>query len=607
MPGNRTLRAAGTVAAQSLRVYWTSAVAAVVLGLAGLSVQIPIRSLGQPAHQSVPLLWLPAVAASLSGIEPTAASREPAALQSQALQQLYELLLILGWSALIIAGISMLTRFAAQAAARGPEIGVRRAAGASRPDLVLALLGEGAVVLLVILTLGLPASALILGRATATWPGMVTGAGLLPWGALLLVAIVVTLGVLAPFRYSGSRYMRSQADGQVTLGIPTFQLAISLTILMASAALLQRTPATPPSPAGASHAPRVLMALETGTSSEEERARSIAELLERMAQEPGVAGVSLASPGTLLGLGRVDDVTTDCGSCFRGGIQLGFDLHTVTHFIVSLSTFFEQGIHVLSGRGFDAADNWGSDPVAVVSRHLAVSGYQASGPVGRNLFLGNDWPNRPYRVIGVVDDPMPAALGGALEPLDTVYLSVLQHPPRAAELLVRTQGAGMSDSSVAAVVQSQVGPQWNAQLIGQPEAVFASAAQPVRWFGPWYIAVGLVVLLAALAGTFGTMRMWVESCTAEIAARRSVGATRLRIIGWVLWQTAGTGLKGVLIGLFVYFSVLRVSLTNLIGPLPVWDPSLFAVLAGLLLGAAVLGAVIPTVGLLRRPIASLFG
>ena len=243
----------------------------------------------------------------------------------------------------------------------------------------------------------------------------------------------------------------------------------------------------------------------------------------------------------------------------------------------------------------------------MVSRHLAVSGFEAAGAVGRDLYLGDDWPNRPYRVIGVVEDARPVALGGALEPLDTIYLSVLQHPPRSAELLVRASDAGMSDSSLAALVRSRVAGAWSARVIGAPPEVFAAASLPVRWFGRWFIAVGLVVLAGALAGTFGTMRMWVESCVGEVAARRSVGATRLRIIAWVLWNTAGVGVKGVLVGLFLYFSVLRVSLTNLVGQVPVWDPALFAGLAGLLLGAAVLGAVIPSVGMLKRPIASLFG
>ena len=203
-------------------------------------------------------------------------------------------------------------------------------------------------------------------------------------------------------------------------------------------------------------------------------------------------------------------------------------------------------------------------------------------------------------------DPIRDGVGGALEPLDTIYLSVLQHPPRSAELLVRSSDAGLSDSSLAALVRAQAGAQWNVRLIGSPGEVFAAAILPVRWFGRWFTAVGLVVLLAALTGTFGTMRMWVESCAADVAARRAVGATRLRVIGWVLGNTAGVGVKGVLVGAFAYYSVLRASLTNLVGQIPVWDPALFAGLAGLLLGAAILGAVIPTIVLLRRPIATLF-
>jgi hypothetical protein len=85
-----------------------------------------------------------------------------------------------------------------------------------------------------------------------------------------------------------------------------------------------------------------------------------------------------------------------------------------------------------------------------------------------------------------------------------------------------------------------------------------------------------------------------------------VGATRTRIVLWVLRLTAGVGIKGVLVGAFLYFAVLRVSLTNLVGHTPLWDPAVFAMLAGLLMGAAVLGAAIPTVGLLRKPIAALF-
>ena len=62
----------------------------------------------------------------------------------------------------------------------------------------------------------------------------------------------------------------------------------------------------------------------------------------------------------------------------------------------------------------------------------------------------------------------------------------------------------------------------------------------------------------------------------------------------------------VAVGLFLYFAVLRVSLTNLVGDIPAWDPVLFGVLAGVLVLAAVLGAIIPSMTLLKKPIAQLF-
>jgi len=598
------LRLAAGVAAHSLRLYWTGALFAVALGILAFGVQAPIRSLGQPAHQGETRLVLASIPAADPDLAGSAASIEAGALQARAVQQVYQLLLILAWAGLIIAAISMLTRFTAQAAGRGPEIGVRRAAGASRRDLLLSLGLEGAILMLVILGVGLPASALLLRLSIAAWPGMVPAATLLPWAAALSVGVVVAYGALAPLRYSGARHMRSQADGQVLLAVPTVQLAMSLTILMGSAALLRRAPEAPDGP-GASSRPGVLLALDGGATSPEQRSNEIAALLDTISETPGVATVSLASPGTLLGLGRVDNATTDCGQCYRGGIQLRFDLHTATHHLVSPDTFSAEGIHLVSGRGFTDADRWNGQRVAVVSRHLAVSGFESAGAVGRDLYLGDDWPNRPYRVIGVVEDSRRAGMGSALEPLDTIYLSVLQHPPKNAELLVRGE-AGVSDSSVASLVQARAGAGWHARALGSPQEVLAAAVRPVRWFGRGFTAVGLVVLLAALAGTFGTMRMWVESCRAEVAARRAVGASRLTVIGWVLGNTAGVGAKGVLLGLFLYVSVLRVSLTSLIGRIPAMDPALVAGLAGLLLGAAVLGALIPTVGLLRRPIASLF-
>jgi putative ABC transport system permease protein len=584
------LRSAVEVGLGSLRVYWAHALIVVGLGAGGLAALVPVRSLARASDVSQPLMSLPAVPPADAALPSTTSLIQPDAFQARAVSDLYLLLLILAWCAMIVAGISMLTRFSALAAVRGAEVGIRRAAGASRKDLLLAFASEGWMLLVAVVALGLPAAAALLFRWTGEWPGPVATGPLVPWSALALVASLIGIGVLLPLRYASARRVTALADGEVRLGVPAFQLALSLAILIGGSSLLRQAPGVQDRSGGPGNP--AIFELDAGSEPPESRARTLGAMIQALEQSPGVRAVSAASPGTLLGLGSVDDATTDCGMCVRGQIIIRYQLVTARHHEVSAGTFGLHGVSVLSGRSFSRGDTWDAPRVAIVSRHLAVTAFERGEAVGRDLFLGHDWPKRPYRVIGVVDDVVPTAMGGALQPLDTIYLHVLQHPPRTVELAVE----GLGDTALLAA----------ARPLGSAREILAAPAQPVRWFGGRFALAGVVVLLAALVGTFGTMRMWVQSCTADLAARRAVGATRIRIVAWVLWHTAGTGVKGVLAGLFLYFSVLQVSLTSLLGKTPGLDLALIGALAALLLAAATLGAALPTVRLLRRPIATLF-
>jgi len=588
------------VAVSALRSYWASAVVIVALGTAGLATLTPIRSLASRAHAAETLLQLPLIPAADAPVAASPESSEPSTFQARALGELYTLLLILGWAALVIAGISILTRFLAQAATRGPEIGIHRASGASRRDLVLALVSEGGMLFLGVLALGLPVSLLLLNIFVSAWPGVVAGASLIPWAATVALFVTLSVGAITPLRFAVTRSIKDDADGQVRLGIPMFQLALSLAMLMGSAVLLQRGRAVEREAAGTSAGPAHVYRLTSRTAEPAARSRELGAMLDSLQSAPGIAAVSLASPGTAVGLGRVDHATTDCGQCVLGQIPMRYWLVTPRHHLVSEQTLAVQGIRVLAGRTFSSEDRWDAPRVALVSRHLALTAFERAGAVGRDLFLADDWPKRPYRVIGIVEDVRSPALGGALQPLDTIYLSVLQHPARELELSVQASDSTAPSSRLAAL--SSFSPTY----AGSTREIFADAAAPVGWFGRRFTLVGIVVLLAALAGTFGTMRMWVRSMAADVGARRAVGASRPRIIAWVLGHTVGTGVKGVALGLFIYFAVLRVSLTNLVGDIPAWDPMLFGVLAGVLVLAAVLGAVLPSMSLLKKPIAHLF-
>lgn len=590
------LRLAAGISLESVRLYWPGALLIVLLGATSLGALVPVRSLASRQNASESLLQLPAIPADPVAPPFTQSSIDPSVLQARAVGELTLLLLILGWTALAIAGISILTRFFAQAAERGPEIGVRRSVGASRRDLFLSLLGEGGIIYLVVLAAGLPLAALVFRLSVSSWPGIVSREELAPLAALLALAIILGLGALSPLRFAGARHMRSQADGQVVLGIPMFQLAMSLAILLGSASLLRGASAKQGTATASGAASAQVFSLTTTASDPKTRSDELAALLTRLRQAPGVERASVASPGTLLSLGRVDHGTTDCGRCYEGMIYIRYKLITARHTMVSEDTFVVQNLRLLEGRAFNATDGWAADRVAIVSRHLASTAFEGGNAVGRDLYLGDDWPKRPYRVVGVVEDARSEALGGSLMPVDTIYLHVLQHPPRTVELAMQ----GADAESLRAAVPAAASPR------GTSADVLTATAVPIEWFGRRFLLIGVVVLIAAIAGTFGTMRMWVRSMAAELAARRAVGASRPRIIMWVLWHTLGTGLRGAAAGLFLYFAVLRVSLVSLVGNVPAWDPVLIGGLVGTLVAAAVLGALLPTMTLLRKPIAQLF-
>ena len=315
-----------------------------------------------------------------------------------------------------------------------------------------------------------------------------------------------------------------------------------------------------------------------------ERSAAYTALLNRLGLQRDVRAASLTSPGTSVGLGMTDMVTTDCGHCFLGGLPQPLQPVFTTHYLISADTFRTLRLPVLAGRGITAADGWDAPRVAVVSHTLAMNHFENGEAVGRKIQVirgTNAW----YTVVGVVADQSPTALGAKLEPRDAVYLSVLQHPAPTLELLVRgnNAAAGLPALSHGAVVtRSPV----------SEASVIAAEAAPLAWFGRMFAAEGWVVLVLATLGTFVVMRLWVLALRYELGVRRAVGATRRDVLGFVVLRALAVGALGIAIGLWLGGFVWG-GLTSVVAGLPAWDTG--AVLRfGVLLAAATLaGALWP--------------
>ena len=521
----------------------------------------------------------------------------PSVTQSAAIGSLLEVLIAIAWVAMVLAIVTMLIRYRIEAARRGAEIGIRRAVGASRRDILSALVAEGSVTALTTIAAGAVIGVLLLEIAAKYWPGTMTAWPRFLTG-LLLVPATFLVASLSPLRFFHARHMRYYEPGLVPLALPRFQLAASLAIVMGSALLLGRARQAGPN---ASAHPRngLVIQIDSGLAGNADRAAAYGLLLERLRTWNPRAEISLTAPGGLVGLGTSDNVTTDCGMCVRGGIFIPYQHTQAVHLFVSPDSFVAGGAKVVSGRGLTDADRIGAARVAVVNRHLALRYFQRGEAVGRKMWLGSDLQREPYEVVGIVDDSPSDVLGGALQPRQVVYLSVLQLPPAEADLLIRSD-APVDPSVVEATIRDSIG---SARVTSvTPESRYeAMQSRPTVWFGAWFALVGALVMLTGTAGTFSAVRLWVDSLAAELSLRRAVGASKGRIAGFVLARAIGIGAGGVALGMFLYFVIVRGALTAVVRDLPIWNPGLFAVISLLFGVIAVIAAGIPTIALLRRP------
>jgi hypothetical protein len=260
-----------------------------------------------------------------------------------------------------------------------------------------------------------------------------------------------------------------------------------------------------------------------------------------------------------------------------------------THHLVSADSFAAMGVHLRAGRGITAEDTWdAAERVAVVNHALAVRHFENGDAIGRRIRLGTD-PRHWHRVVGIVDDPR-SALGGTLQPEFTVYASILQHPTTSADLLVRREESEGDGNVNLRAIGARAGVIVTHR--GSEREMVAENSARLRWFGRWFLLEGVALLVLAIGGAFVAMLLWVRGLRPDLAVRRAVGATRTRVLAWVLVRAAGTGLAGAALGLW-FGPSLWLGLGDLIEGLPGWDGGLAVRLTAALIGVSLAGAALP--------------
>jgi hypothetical protein len=505
----------------------------------------------------------------------------PADAQRRSLTGLLELLRALGWTALGVAGLTILSLYTISSARRSHELGIHRAVGASRRVLLATLMLEALAVASAALALGALAGHAVLAAGLASWPGLVGHARPWPLGVGLALVLLVVVGRLLPIHIARGRDAAEREEGKVSLGVPIVQFGVSLALLVAGGALFFSTSPRPPE-ALAYVGDGAFVRIDARALDARARSRLFASLLDALPVE-GSHEASLASAGQAVGLGTVSPLTTHCGTCFRGGIFLEYVATEAVHHTVSPDSFAANRIPLLSGRTFERSDTLGAAQVAVINRDMALRHFQPGDPVGRRLFLSDGFPGTPYTVIGVVDDGVPPAFGAAHQPRPRVYLSTLQQPPAQVELLLRADDAADRQRALGRVAALATSVGARVTPPRAEAAVRADATAPTRWLGGWAVLAGFVLVLVSAAGLSSTVQRWVASIASELSLRRAVGARGTRVLWFVGWRVALATAAGVGVALVVLGTVIHPTFSGSLPAVALWQPRMLAV-SGLALG-----------------------
>jgi predicted lysophospholipase L1 biosynthesis ABC-type transport system permease subunit len=237
---------------------------------------------------------------------------------------------------------------------------------------------------------------------------------------------------------------------------------------------------------------------------------------------------------------------------------------------------------VRGGRGFDARDQPGSPPVAVVDERFARMLDTDGNVVGRRI----RWFRQPeveIEIVGIVGSVRHT--GVADDPKATVYRPVAQYPRASMFLVARTAAnpATLTSTIVDAVAQV------NADVPVADVTTMTSRVERdmTRARTSLMLAATLAVLAVSLAvvGIYGVLSFGVSQRRREFGVRMAVGATPGAVIRLVVREGAILTICGIAAGALAAWFVVGAASALLYGGDP-RTPMPYVVAAAIAAGSA---------------------
>jgi predicted permease len=532
---------------------------------------------------------------------------------------------------LVVACANVASLQLARAAARQNELSMRLSLGASRSRIIWQLLTEGALLSLMAGTLAFLVSwaalqeavVLIANAFPEEWGTFVFKVNPDPgiFGFVFFISLLagVLFGLAPALESSGvavassvkANAATSPRRGHRLRGILiATQVAVSAVLVIAGSLLIHSAVRAVRMDTGYDDAHVIDLTLrfpESVAYTPEHKAALIRDLHSRLAAMPGVIDVTSAR-------------APDDGE-FRGGpVSLNDEKPTranakawVYYTWIESNYFRTLGIPLLFGRGVTAGAGQ-AEAAAIVSESTARELWPGKNPLGRTLRIGTDGeyhtadeplPDGPvWRVIGVARDTR----GDQMDGSDSaqIYLPLPGNYVQVYPMLVRTRSDPAQFSSSIGTAVDSVDP--NLVVISQtleemlretPPFLASSLAAAVA------ATTGLLGLLLAAIGIYGTVSYMVTLRTQEVGIRMALGAQKRDVVGLILRESTRPVVAGLVVGMVLAGGVAYL-LRHILYGIHTIDGISFGGVSVLFLGIALLAALVPSRRAVRiEPVAAL--